>query len=366
MTATTSYDLPGLATELKRQLETRDDVVADTRVLSLATSPYHPEVTPEPLRLTLDRRGEPSADWAITDHAHGQIRSYLQCDAKLYKRLRADHPDLLAHLANGLFTREPAKRLVRVMDGTVRAFMSNTYRPRDNWDLLDQAILPTLGEYMRTGARVEFKACELTETHMYIKTVFPDIYRPVGDPQVGDTVRAGLIVKNSEVGSSSLGIFPYTDRLICRNGMVHTDYGKAARHVGKRITGEEESWDFWSDETRKLDEQAFFAKCADTVRGVLNETVFDAIVAQMDDLASMRLPESPLDTVKNVTKRHDFSEGESNSILTALIENADLTGWGLVNAITQTARDLDSPDRRVDLETLAGKMTADPALLAAA
>jgi hypothetical protein len=46
-------------------------------------------------------------------------------------------------------------------------------------------------------------------------------------------------------------------------------------------------------------------------------------------------------------------------MLSALIERGDLSAWGYVSAITQTARDHENPDRRVELEKLAGKLTAD-------
>jgi hypothetical protein len=255
------------------------------------------------------------------------------------------------------------------MDGKARAFLSDTYRPRDNWDLLDQAILPAihdLPEQTRNG--LYFKECSLSETHLYVKIVLPDFEMPV-TPAVGDVIRGGLIVKNSEVGSSSLMIAPYTDRLWCLNGAVHTEYGQRQRHVGKRTGGNGDdagAWEFYSDETLRLDDAAFFSKCRDTVRATLNEQVFQAIVQQMRDLAGIPIEAQPVAAVEEITRRHDLSQAEGESILTTLLSGQNglgLTGWAMVNAITQTARDLRSADRRADLEALAGKMIADPALV---
>lgn len=349
-----------LLVELERQMGTKRDVRLDTRRMSL-TAPSRLDwptnakgalVPPAPT-FVLDHPKEGALEFGVTDHAHGQIASALDIPVKTYRRLVADHPDLLANLTNGLLSREPKKQMVRLLDGRVRAYLSPVYRPRDNWDLVKEAILPSLAEHGDRG--LVFKACELTETRMYVKIVLPDFEEQI-TPRVGDVVRGGLIVKNSEVGSGSLLVAPYTDVLWCTNGAVHAEYGQAQRHVGSRI--EEESWDLYSESTLRKDDEAFFAKCRDTVKAVLDRTVFDAIVAQMRDLAGIPLA-NPVGAVEDVTRKHDLSEAESKAVLSALVTDYAATGWGLVNALTQTARDLESPDRRVELETLAGALTSD-------
>jgi hypothetical protein len=251
--------LTGLAEELRRQLETKRDLKADTRRVSL---------DPETAGTLVVDMPTGAEDYTLTDHAHGQLCTHLEIGSKLYKRLRSKHPDLLAGLVNPLFCREPSLRLIRTMDGKARAFLSDTYRPRDNWDLLDQAILPAIHD-------------------------------------LPEATRRGLY-------------------------------------------------------------SAFFSKCRDLVSATLNETVFQAIVQQMRDLADIPIEAQPVAAVEEITRRHDLSQAEGDSILTTLLSGQNglgLTGWAMVNSITQTARDLRSADRRADLETLAGKMIADPTLV---
>lgn len=353
--------------ELQRQVPLKRDVKADTRLINL-----DPETADT---LLVDMPGG-LEEFGITDHAHAQIQTHLGIGQKLYDRLRSGEPgdgkrkkpikaqpDLLAHLANGLLSRQPSTRMVRVLDGKARAFLSDVFRPRDNWDLLQQAILPALAEVGRPG--LIFKEASLTESHMYLKIVMPDFEMPV-TPAVGDIVRGGLIVQNSEIGSSSLLIAPYTDVLWCTNGCTHTDFGQKQRHVGGRSNQADTAWEYYSDETLALEDAAFFSKCRDTVKGVLNEQVFVAIVQQMRDLADIDLGDEPVKAVEEITKRNDFSQTESDAILNALVAEQGRLGmsaWAMVNAITQTARDLESPDRRADLETLAGRMVSDPKLV---
>lgn len=347
MTATeTESPIVVLAAKLQAMQEMKRDLIADTRRISFSAD------TTKPL-LLVDLNGQVE-EFGVTEHAHNQIGTHLDIPAKFYDRLRDGHVDLFAGLTNGLLSREPSKRMVRTMGPTVRAFMSDRYRPRDNYDLMEH-LLPILGGY----DGIEFKKCDLTETRMYVKAFLPSWEIPV-TPKVGDVIRGGVIISNSEVGAGSLYIYPYTDRLICTNGMVHTDFGQRRIHVGRRIESTEEAYEFYSDATMQLDDAAFFAKCADTLRGCLNRSVFDAIASQMRDLAEIRIPGSPVDAVEVLAKRQGFSEGEKGSILAHLIEGGDLSAWGVVNAVTATARDTEDADRQTDLEITAGKMVSDP------
>jgi hypothetical protein len=341
----TSTTLAELAAELDRQKTTKRNVRADTRHVSLVGWRN------EELELLIDLP-DGAEGFPVNRHAHQQIASHLKLPFPTYERLQNDHPDLLVGLANGLLTREPSKRLIRILDGRVRAVLSNRYQRRDNDDLLEH-LLPVFKEF----PGVQFKKCQLTDTQMYVKTFIPSMELAV---RVGDVIRGGVIIRNSEVGAGSLGIFPYTDRLICTNGMIHTELGKRSVHLGKRVDSTEEAYEIYSDETMRLDDAAFFAKCADTLRACLNESVFESIVNQMRDLAGIKI-DAPIPVVEELAQKQGLSGDEKDSVLKHLIEGGDLTAWGVVNGITATARDLDDADRQAELEVLAGRMTAAPA-----
>lgn len=349
----TDSPLRSLGETLVQQLATKRDLMADTRRISLA------EFNDKPLtdmRLLVDLP-DGAEEFGINRHAHQQIGEALDLPWKTYERLLGTHPDLLGGLVNGLFAREPKTRMLRTLDGKVRAFLSDRYRPRDNWDLLEQAVLPALNDFR--GSIVRFKEATLTDSKMYLKIVLDEMQLQI-TPKVGDILRGGVIVQNSEVGSGATRVAPFTDQLICTNGMVHTEYGQSSYHVGRRHTSGDgaEAWDLYSDETLKLDDSAFFAKVADTVRGVLSQEVFEKIVADMRELSEMTVSDVPA-AVELIGERHGFTEVEQRMMLDRMFDAGDRSGWGIVNSITATARDLDDADRRVELETLAGSMTAD-------
>ena len=126
---------------------------------------------------------------------------------------------------NGWFQQSPdTRRMVRTLDGTARAILSDRYRRIDNYEVA-QTVLPIISEMQ--GARIE--SCELTDTRMYIKVVNERIQTEVVP---GDIVQAGILISNSEVGMGSVSVKPLIYRLVCTNGMV-ADVGVGKRHVGR-------------------------------------------------------------------------------------------------------------------------------------
>lgn len=61
----------------------------------------------------------------IGDYAHRQIGAYLNIPAKYYSRMLDEYPKLLTENVNGWFSRADAQRMLRVLDGRMRAFVSN-------------------------------------------------------------------------------------------------------------------------------------------------------------------------------------------------------------------------------------------------
>ena len=69
-----------------------------------------------------------------------------------YQRMRDQAPELLAANVNEWFQQKPERRMVRTLDGQMRAFLSDRYRRLDNFDLA-LAVLPVLKE-MGEGLKI--------------------------------------------------------------------------------------------------------------------------------------------------------------------------------------------------------------------
>jgi hypothetical protein len=335
----TGSTLPELATELQRQLSTKRDYLAPTTALA-----YHP-ANGDPEGLELAGVGR----FGVTPHTHGQLSDYLGIPAKYYQRLRQDHPALLAANINGLLAAKPERRLVRTLDGQARAFLSGKYRPLDHVDLAE-AVLPALFE--QPELRVE--SCALTEQRLYIKAVTPRIQAEV---KRGDVVQAGVVISNSEVGAGSVKIEPLVYRLVCLNGAIVNDARLQKYHVGKGLGGEGDvAAELYRDDTRKLDDAAFWHKVRDVVAGVLTERTFGAIVARWTEATERRLVGDPVQVVEVTAQRFGLDEQARGGILNALISAGDLSQYGLAQAVTNYSQRVDSYDRATDLERLGGHL----------
>ena len=126
--------LQQLAVEIKRQQAVAKDFLADTGALTMETDS-------STTRLAIGNGG----DFGITDIAHGQIGEYLQIPGKYYEKMRLESPKLLATNVNHWLhqvpqTEAPIHKMVRTLDGNVRAFLSNRYRRIDNVQVAETVL----------------------------------------------------------------------------------------------------------------------------------------------------------------------------------------------------------------------------------
>jgi hypothetical protein len=331
----TGRSITELAAELERQSKTKRDFVCDTRRLSV-------KATDSGLVL----RGV-TAEMPLRPTAHQQLASALAIPKPYYDRMVTEAPDLLATNANHWLGTQPAKKLVRTLDGQVRAFLSDKYRPLDNLDLAE-AVLPQL---VKLNAQVV--SGEVTENRFYLKAVTEKVS---GAVKVGDVIQAGVVVSNSEVGHGSLRVEELDYRLVCLNGMIR-DTAVRKAHLGRGARGHdaiEDAREFFKDETRRADDRAFFLKVRDAVTGMFDANRFNARLDQYREAGKRTIDADPVEVVEVTSKRLGLTEDERTSVLQHLIRGGDLSAWGLANAVTRASQDVDSYDRCTELEALGG------------
>lgn len=337
----TGRTLQEMAIELDRQTKTKKDLVVDSKALSMNVAadgvPY------------LGMRGVTEPDFLrINDIAHRQIGSHLKIPAAYYDRMRTEEPGLLANNVNSWLEKDNSRRMIRTLDGTARAFLSDRYRRIDNFEVA-QTVLPIISGM--DGATVE--SCELTDSRMYIKVVDPRITAEVAK---GDIVQAGVIISNSEVGMGSVSISPLIFRLVCTNGMIAQDGAIRKYHVG-RSNDADDNFGIYRDETIEADDRAFLMKLEDTVRAAVDQARFSKIVDKLRDATEAKMEAVVVPQVVELTsKEYGFTQDESTGILGHLIAGGDLSLYGLANAVTRHSQDVASYDRATELEAAGYKI----------
>lgn len=332
--------LPDLAFELERRSQTKQDYVAHTSQIAMT----------EDSKIRFEN-GE-LHHLEANDIAHNQIATRLDIPVKYYKRLRENAPGLLANNVNHWLHTNPETRMIRTLDGQARAFLSDRYQRIENEEIAS-TMLPLLIEQ----ESVKIVSTAITETRMYIKAVFTHIQ---GEAKLGDVVQAGVAISNSEVGMGAVKIEPLVYRLACLNGMIINDAKFSARHIGGRVSAQENVYELLTDETIAADDKAILLKIRDVVKASFDQARFEHHLSLMQDATQDKLQGNPAEAVKLLSKKQGFSEFEQGGVLRHLIEGSDLSRWGLLNAVTRTAQDVPNYDRATELETLGGNILTLP------
>ena len=335
-----------LAVEIARQREVMADYIIEPSRLYMDT-------LGDGIKLrVLDEKGNDRIDALdVGVYAHRQIACYLNIPQAYYDLMLDKNPQLLGINVNDWFYQTKDRRMLRTLDGEARAFLSDRYKRIDNYDIA-QATLPIISEI----PDVQIVSCNLTPGKMYIKAINPRLFDNVVP---GDTVQAGIIISNSEVGLGAVNIQPLVYRLVCENGMVINDAVTRKTHLGPTIS--EENLFYYSKETVEADDKAFILKIQDTVRAAVDEAKFRTVVGQMRTAkeAIMNTDNIP-EFVRLTSRSFGITESEEKGVLKHLIEGKDLSLYGLSNAVTRFSQDVESYDRATDLEGIGYKILTMP------
>jgi hypothetical protein len=288
-----------------------------------------------------------------TNYCLRQICERSGIPAKYVDRMKGEHADCLAQNINYWWQNKPEPRMLRtLLNGShrARAFVSNVYRPLENADLA-AIILPKLADL-----DCEVLSCEITETRLYIQAATPKLEAKL----VGDRVRCGIVASNSEVGAGAIALEPLLYYLRCLNGMVMPTVMRRY-HIGKRepMMELDNAAEYYTDKTKEMDDRAFWSKVKDVVDGLFDKDRFKAMVDAFEGTTQQKVKGT--DAVEEVTARYQLSVEERDAVLNNLIEGGDSTLFGLINAVTRTASDVESYDRSVELQRIGGRLIELPA-----
>jgi Domain of unknown function (DUF932) len=320
-----------LAEELTAQQETKRDFHAPTPSLTmLDNGNFHLETN------------NGSEIMPATDYAHAQMASRIQVPKPYYDRMRRESPNLLSTNVNHwLGEKQGETSLIRTLRGQIRALLSNRYRIVDNHEILAM-VMPELAE-MGDGIRIA--SCNVTAEKMYLKVINTNIEAAIS---VGDPVQAGFVLSNGELGNGSISVEPFIYRLVCTNGLTLKDAKQRKNHAGRA----NESTDLYASDTVQAIDNAFKLKIRDLVRSAISITTFRNAVADLQASKNDLITGHSAKAVELTAKAIGLNSDESSSVLDHLIRSGDLSRFGMLNAVTRTAEDIESYDRATEVERL--------------
>ena len=334
-------DLETLAEEVLRQAKCKRDLVVPPLRMAHNTDGDGHSI------MVIEGEARP---YDIGTVARRQLAKHLDIPLAYFDRMQREQPLLLDHNVNTWLHADPQadSRLVRTMDHQLRAFLSTSYRRIENVDLM-MAILPEL----RSLAGCEIVSCDLTDTRLYLKAVSAKVSCEVG---VGDVVQAGVVISNSEVGCGHLKVEALVYRLKCLNGLILPDSGMRKMHVGARLESGDQIRELFQQDTLAATDAAFFLQVRDVVRNAVSEANLRRYAAQMRQTSGVVIEGDVIRAVEVLANRFDINHEERSGILRQMVLGGDNTGYGLLNAVTAHAQEVQSYDRATELEQVGGLM----------
>lgn len=338
--------LAELAAEIMRQAESKRDYIAPAKL-----------VTMNPQGEVALGNGQKTQPMALTEHARGQLADWLGIPKTYLDRMAKDAPALMAENVNTWLQMSDNKRMVRTLDGRVRAILSDKYRPLENFDLAE-AVLPVLQDL-----DLYVVSCDITERRLYVKAFDKRIEREIkvrgSDPAhtfMKDVCFPAISISNSEVGGGALSVAAglYTDG--CTNWAIFNDSRMRKYHVGSKAAGAEDVYALLTDETKRLTDAAIWAQTRDVVRSAFEIARFEELVGRVQETADDKITGDVVKVVEVAGDRLALNTEERKSVLRHLIEGGNLSRYGLFNAVTRTAEDIVDYDRATEIERAGGKV----------
>ena len=299
--------------------------------------------------------------FSISENAHRQIAGRLQIPWKYYARMLKDHQDLVILQVNALFEREPSARLFRVLDGRLRAFLSDRYLRLDNQEILEQ----TLPAIVKGDIETKMLASNVGEDKMHLKVLFTgdELAQEItsntrdGSPRV---VRPGFRMSNSETGNGTLGIEGFFYDGYCLNGCVFGQieaFSFKRTHLGGRLI-EGVDFEVLSEKSRKLEDETIISQVSDVMQAMAKPEFAQQLGDRLRKTANTIDVQSPIGAVDYAIKELELQESDKESILETFIQDGDYSQWGLASAVTARANDADnvSFERACELEDIGGKI----------
>lgn len=346
--------LEALLTEVQRQNEVKRDFTTSTednvRMVECEDLPHGVAVV-----MLKDGAAELER-FAVSEQAHKQIAARLNIPSRYYLRLLADHRDLVVHQVNALFEREPASRLFRTLDGTLRAFLSDRYLRLDNNDVLEQ----TLPAIVKGELETQLLSTNVGENKMHMKVLFTGdelAHEVTSRTKDGSTriIKPGFRMSNSETGQGTLAIEGFFYDGYCLNGCVFGQieaFSFKRTHLGGRLI-EGVDFEVLSDQSRELEDKAIISQVSDVMTALANPEFAQKMVTRLRATTETGDVQSPVGAVDLAVKELDLREDEKESILTTFIEDRDYSQWGLASAITQVAnQEATTYERSCELENV--------------
>ena len=331
--------LKALATELKRQHDNKRDFIVNTRNLQIQTNSKGES------KLTFNLNNK-SVSFNVNDNAHQQIASRLNIPIRYYQKMQLESPQLLDQTVNDSFKKLAENRMLRTLDGTAKAFLSDRYRRIDNLEIC-AAIYP----FIESTKFLSVESADVTDSHLYLKVINKRIKSEISK---GTTIQGGFVISNSEVGEGCLKVEPLIFNSVSKNALIFKDCLHKTNHIGRQFKSSAPC-EIPADE-RNYNANIFSKLQKDIQATISDPETFDTIVQLLKQSKQISLQKDIVKTVESLANDFALSPNERGDILRQLLISEDHSRYGLINAISAASKISNSYERATELEHIGGDL----------
>jgi len=343
-------NLDSFLNSMKERNSKRLDLIAPTNLLTLDYS------TDQGSYVLGANMNNDSKEFKVNHNTKRQICDKMGLPAKYWDYLeKQGYEDLAINNINYLFKNGSENNTVRSVNGVATAFLSDRYETIDN-DFVAGAVIDRIADDYR-NENLNIIGADETDKKLYMKLTKPSVNAEIAK---GDIVEAGVIISNSETGHGAINVNPFINRLVCLNGMTVND----ARFKAVHLAGAKEEGiinTLVTNETKQKKLDWLHSQIGDVVENSLKHSVFQQSVSKITDATAEKI--KPTEAIEIISDKYQLTKDEETSIFDSLArrDSADIgepSKWSLINAVTDTAKRVDSVDRRNELEAIGGKILA--------
>ena len=285
---------------------------------------------------------------------HEHLSEKLKISKNYYDRMKDGHEMLLGANINYWLDKERNNYLLRTFvssdggHGIARAFLSNSYKPIDNWD-----VAITILDVIRKHPTIQLQAADITDRKMYMRFEDPTIVHNAPEllqkyrGGTNDGIVAGFIISNSEVGEGAFSVAPRAIVLACKNGLTRIEEKMRKVHLGGKM---DQGQIQWSDRTNQKNLELIQAQAGDAINQWLSKQYLQNLTGWLLDIQSKEL-EHPIDCTKNICNELGLTDNRTEQILKYFISDGDISPFGIAQAITAAVQDEDNADDQYDTES---------------
>lgn len=332
----------------KVQRETPIDRVADSTTLQFMVDGNDDKAIVMGLR---NKKAKNFFEEGLHKHALDQVCERAGIPGTYVNRL-LDKPygrELIVENLSRIFKEEENKKfLVRSVNGEVRGVLSNSFKRMDSGPIIE-AFAKACGDI--GAVPVEGVGGDL---RWAVKAILPMVFQPAAKRGMEEVLAFGVQLSNSDYGKGVLGLNAFCTRLICTNTATLEQVMRQV-HLGKRLSEDIE----FSKETYAFDTKTQVSAVRDMVHQVLSPDKVNALVGRIgealearidpkqawQELPKMGLLKGEIDKVKEL-----FTDGDVELL------PRGTTQARLSNAVSWFAKSAATPERRLELEEIAGQL----------